>query len=81
MFLLRSGVHWLYVPPVLSENVACVVVLLGFVNVSVPGPLTLLHESVNVLPESPSSVAAPSRVTELVGSVIVWFGPALTTGA
>jgi hypothetical protein len=29
----------------------------------------------------PSSLAVPLRVTVFVGSVIVWFGPALTTGA
>ena len=36
---------------------------------------------ISVLLGKPSSVALPFNVTVLVGSVIVWFGPAFTTGA
>jgi len=68
-----------YVPYV--ENVTWVLAVLGLVNVTVPGPLTFVHEVVSVLFGSPSSVTLPSRVTVLVGNTIVWSGPASTAGA
>lgn len=57
------------------EKVACVTAEFGLLNVTVPGPLTLLQVSVKG-PLPP--LAEPFRVTVLVGSVIVWLGPALT---
>ena len=50
-------------------------------NVTVPGPLTLLHAVVSDAAGNPSSVAVPDSDVTLVGSVIAWFAPASTTGA
>ncbi len=58
-----------YVPP--AENPAVVDSALAFPNVTVPGPLILLHVVVNVALGNPSSLAAPAKATELVGNVIV----------
>ena len=61
-------------------NVAVVARLAAFANVTVPGPLTLLHVVVNVLPAgNPSSLAVPLS-DALAGNVIVWFAPAFTVG-
>jgi hypothetical protein len=52
-------------------------------NVTDVGPLTRDHVLV-VAPGglgNPSSLTLPLRFTELVGNVIVWSGPASTTGA
>src|SRR5438128_5753898 len=64
-----------YVP--LTEKVAVVAGELALANVTVPGPLTLLHAIARLLSMSvavPASDAAAGRVT-------VRSGPALTTGA
>ena len=65
-----------YVP--VAENETCVLEELGLVKVT-PVPLTTLQVYVNG-DGNPSSVAVAVRVV-VAGSVIVWFGPALTTGA
>lgn len=68
-----------YVPAIekFAEELSAVALL----NVTVPGPLTLLHDLVSVLPVGrPSSVADPASVTPF-GNVTVESGPALTTGA
>jgi hypothetical protein len=53
-----------------------------FPNVTVPGPLTILHVVVNAPGGfgSPSSVAVPFSAA-VFGRVIVWSVPALTVGA
>ena len=53
----------------------------GLANVTVPGPVILLQEYVNAPGGfgSPSSVAEPLKLAPL-GRVIVWSGPAFTTG-
>src|SRR2546426_1032902 len=65
-----------------AEKVAVVLSALEALNVTVPGPLTLLHMMVSAPGGlgSPSSVAVPVRLAAF-GSVIVWLAPALTTGA
>src|SRR5258706_2169985 len=67
-----------YVPPV--ENDAVVFVTLALPNVTVPGPLSFDHVAVNVPLGNPSSPTEPASVTEFVGSVIVWSGPAFAVG-
>ena len=52
------------------EKLARVFAVAAFVNVTVPGPLTLLHASVSVPEGNPSSVAEPESVA-VDGSVIV----------
>ena len=57
-----------YVPAV--ENVAVVLNARALANVTVPGPLTLVHITVSALPNGkPSSVAVPTSLTG-AGSVI-----------
>jgi len=52
----------------------------ALLNVTAAGPETELHEKLIVLPAgSPSSVAVPARFAA-AGNVIIWSGPALTTG-
>src|SRR5256712_3952618 len=67
-----------YVPAL--ENVAVVWNSFGCANVTVPGPLTLLHVAIGTPPGSPSSVTVPASAA-CAGSVIVWSGPASPTGA
>src|SRR5438445_10530911 len=58
-----------YVPAL--EKLAVVPGAFAFANVTVPGPLTLAHVTINVLPKgSPSSVAVPDKVAT-AGKVIV----------
>src|SRR5205814_693167 len=68
-----------YTPP--AEKAAPVLAAAGSTNVTVPGPLTLVHEYVNAPGGfgSPSSVAEPLKVAAL-GRVIVRLGPAFATG-
>ena len=54
-----------------TENVAVVESAPALPNVTVPGPLTLLHVVVRPRPGRPSSVAVPVSETSLSGSVIV----------
>ena len=64
------------------EKLAVVDKRLEFPNVTVPGPLTILHVVV-IAPGgfgSPSSVAVPLNAA-LLGNVIVWSTPAFTAGA
>src|SRR5574338_279085 len=68
-----------YVPGV--EKIARVTGLLISLKVTRPGPLTWLQNVVTVAPAGkPSSATGPFSAAVL-GSVIVWFGPALTIGA
>ena len=67
-----------YAPGV--ENVAFVDAALGFANVTVPGPLVLVHVTIGD-PPTPSSTSEPVSAAVPGGNVIVWSGPALTTGA
>src|SRR2546422_3546600 len=67
-----------YVP--VLENVAVVAHSFGCAKLTVPGPLTLLHVAMGSPPGSPSSLAVP-KSDACAGSVMVWSGPALTTGA
>src|SRR5256712_4704624 len=67
-----------YVPAL--ENVAVVAHSFGCANVTVPGPLTLLHVAMGSPPGNPSSVTVPASAA-CAGSVMVWSGPALTIGA
>ena len=67
-----------YVPAL--ENVAVVAHSFGCAKVTVPGPLTLLHVPIGSPPGSPSSLTVPES-DACAGSVMVWSGPALTTGA
>src|SRR6266540_258557 len=63
------------------ENEAVVPAALGLAKVTVPGPLTFDHVIV-VNPGgfgNPSSLAVPDNVA-LAGSVMLWSGPASTTG-
>ena len=53
-----------------TEKLARVFAVAAFVNVTVPGPDTLLHATVRILVGSPSSVADPESVT-VEGNVIV----------
>src|SRR5215204_1619224 len=67
-----------YVPSI--PNCAVVTAEAAFANVTVPGPETLVHVVVSVLPKGqPSSVAVPFKVAA-AGRRTVWSGPALTTG-
>ena len=62
-------------------KVAVVLSALALAKVTVPGPLTLLHDEVTVAPAGlPSSDTLPLSEA-LAGRVIVWSAPALTTGA
>ncbi len=55
--------------------------LAGLAKTTVPGPLTCVHVTASVLPAGrPSSLAVPSSGAVLVGSVIVWSGPASAVG-
>jgi hypothetical protein len=64
-----------------AENVAVVAALDAEPNVTVPGPLTFVQLTVKVLPlGNPSSLAVPARMA-VADRLIVWFGPAFTTGA
>src|ERR671914_2077528 len=65
----------------LAEKLAVVASAVGALNVTVPGPLTLLQLRVSALGGfgSPSSEALPVSCT-LFGSVIVRSAPALTVG-
>ena len=75
-FAVRRKTYW-----PLVENVAVVDATLGSAKVTVPGPLTAVHAIVRVAPGGrPSSVTVPLSVAA-AGSVIVWSGPASTTGA
>jgi hypothetical protein len=67
-----------YVPA--AENVAVVLATAGCANVTVPGPLTLLHSVVRAPPGRPSSETVPASEAWLA-SVIVRSAPALTMGA
>ena len=63
-----------------AVKVATVAAAKASLKMTVPGPLTMLHETSSVLPRgSPSSVAVPLS-TATFGSVTSWSGPALTTG-
>ena len=54
---------------------------LGLAKVTGDGPVSMVHWLIRFAPEGkPLSVTDPRSVT-LLGSVTVWFGPALTTGA
>ena len=68
-----------YVPVAL--NVAVFVKALAGLNVTVPGPLTLVHDAVKRGFNCPSSAAVPVSSRLIVGCTIVRFGPALATGA
>src|SRR5687768_14712366 len=62
-------------------NVAALTGAVGSAKETVPGPLTLVHSEVTVLPAGqPSSVTVPASVPAF-GSSTVASGPALTTGA
>src|SRR5678815_440879 len=63
------------------EKLTVVLAAFALAKVAVPGPLTLLHwrRSAAGGLGKPSSLAAPVRLA-LLGKVIVWSGPALTTG-
>src|SRR5215510_769384 len=64
-----------------AENVALVMSAAEFPNVTVPGPLTLLHTAVSADGVGcPSSFAMPANVTD-EGSVTVLSAPAFTAGA
>jgi len=53
-------------------NVASVLALLALLKETAPGPLSLLQDTLSVLPcGKPSSLADPFKFTVLVGSVIV----------
>ncbi len=69
-----------YVPA--AEKLAVVSTAAALPNVTVPGPLTCVQAVVTVAGGvgNPSSVTVPSSVAT-AGRVIVWSGPALTTGA
>ena len=69
-----------YVPA--AEKLAVVSTAAALPNVTVPGPLTSVQVVVTVAGGfgKPSSVTVPSSVAA-AGKVIVWSGPALTTGA
>ena len=67
-----------YVPAL--ENVAVVASSCENAKVTVPGPLTWLHVEIGSPPGRPSSVMVPES-DACAGNVIVWSGPALTTGA
>src|SRR5450631_3902256 len=60
-----------------AEKVAVVASTFAFPNVTVPGPLTLAHSTLAMVPSL--SVAEPES-DAVAGSVMVWFVPALTTG-
>ena len=62
------------------EKLALVFAVAAFVNVTVPGPLTFVHDAVSLFDGSPSSVTVPASVAD-AGDVIVWSGPALAVGA
>ena len=68
-----------YVPA--CEKLTVVLAALALAKVAVPGPLTLLHWRVSAFGGlgKPSSLAVPLRLA-LLGKVMVWSGPALTTG-
>src|SRR5687768_5828756 len=67
-----------FVPGALK--LAVVPARLALLNVTVPGPDTLLHEICNSLPGGrPSSMARPTSVAT-AGKRIVWFSPASTIG-
>src|SRR2546429_3132795 len=66
-----------YVPA--CEKFAVVALALELAKVTVPGPFSLLHCTVRVPDGKPSSLAAPLSVAAS-GRVIVWLGPAVTTG-
>src|SRR5262245_14906049 len=65
--------------PALAK-LAVVTAAFGSPNVTVSGPLTLVQIMVNVLDGRPSSRNEPFSVAVL-GQVIVWSGPASTSGA
>ena len=54
-----------------SENVAFVEADAAFANVTVPGPLALVHRYVRGVPGMLSSVADPASAATLLGSVSV----------
>ena len=68
-----------YVPAVVKN--AWVIALFALLKLTAAGPLTWLHWIVSVPLGLPSSVALPLSVTALAGNVMVWLGPASTTGA
>src|SRR5512134_3484305 len=65
-----------------SLNVAELIAASTGLNVTVPGPDTLLQPMVSACGGFglPSSVAVPARLAP-AGSAIVWFAPALAVGA
>src|SRR6187399_2890095 len=58
--------------------VTVVVAEFGLVIVPAVGPAILVHRYAVILPSA--SVPLPESVTVFVGSVIVWFGPAIAVG-
>src|SRR5579871_1397142 len=62
-----------------APNVALVTGAAGVPKVTVPGPATTVQAMV-VGPARPSSLTLPLRVRLSEGKVMVWPGPALTTG-
>src|SRR5262249_44962016 len=78
--LWKAGSRGAYVPA--TVNVAVVESAFAFWKLTVPGPLPLLQVSVTV----PGGLGFPSSNTVPVstappGSVMVWLGPASTSGA
>src|SRR5262245_50679497 len=66
----------------MSENVAVVLTAFALAKLTVPGPLPLVQVTVT----APGGLGLPSSLTEPesaapAGSVMVWLGPASTTGA
>jgi hypothetical protein len=66
-----------YVPG--EEKAALVDVDFALLNVTMPGPFTLDHNTVSLLKGRPSSITEPSRFAA-AGNVMFWSGPASTTG-
>src|ERR1700733_8543453 len=64
-----------YTPAVV--NIAVVTGVLALANSTGPAPVTVVQP---VVIGSAPSIADPFRVMILAGNVMVWLGPALTTG-
>src|SRR5678816_655417 len=66
-----------YVPG--DEKTALVVTASLLLNVTKPLPFTSDHDAFTVLKGNPSSITEPCK-SAVAGNVIVWSGPASTTG-
>src|SRR5258708_3597554 len=79
ILLLSVAASWkTYVPCTRPETT--VLRLEGELIIAVLGPLTWVQPPDTIVQPLPA-VAVPDKVSELVGSVIVWALPALTVGA